>query len=277
MAAVFGGTAADAVDALSSALKGEMDPIERYGVTLNQAAIDAQKAADGNAKPDRRRGPGRAEAGDPGTDHRADRADRPGSGPRSRGRRRADPDRRGRREERRGEAGGGAAAGGRLKFWPTLASVATWAGQNKGTVIALAGVAIGGLAAATLIVNGVMTAWTTIARMAAAAQWIWNAAMSANPLGLIIIAVAAVVAGIVLLINHFGGLGNIIKATGQVFSSIWDAIPPRSAGCGTRSPGWVTHSGRCSAGSAGDVAGGGRHQVDCRQNRLGDQQGEGGR
>jgi hypothetical protein len=50
MAAVFGGTAADAVEALSSALKGEMDPIERYGVSLNQSAIDAQKAADGNDK-----------------------------------------------------------------------------------------------------------------------------------------------------------------------------------------------------------------------------------
>jgi hypothetical protein len=45
MAAVFGGSAADAVGALSSALKGEMDPIERYGVTLNQAAIDAKLAA----------------------------------------------------------------------------------------------------------------------------------------------------------------------------------------------------------------------------------------
>jgi hypothetical protein len=50
MAAVFGGTAADAVDALSSALKGEMDPIEKYGISLNQAAIDAQKSADGHAK-----------------------------------------------------------------------------------------------------------------------------------------------------------------------------------------------------------------------------------
>lgn len=49
MAAIFGGTATDAVEALSSALKGEMDPIERYGVSLNQAAIKAQMAADGNA------------------------------------------------------------------------------------------------------------------------------------------------------------------------------------------------------------------------------------
>ena len=45
MSAMFGGTTADAVAALSSALKGERDPIERYGVTLKQAMIDAKAAA----------------------------------------------------------------------------------------------------------------------------------------------------------------------------------------------------------------------------------------
>jgi phage-related protein len=42
LAAMFGGTTADAVNALSSALKGEMDPIERYGISLNQAALKAE-------------------------------------------------------------------------------------------------------------------------------------------------------------------------------------------------------------------------------------------
>jgi hypothetical protein len=42
LAAMFGGTTAEAVGALSSALKGEMDPIERYGVTLNDAAVQAE-------------------------------------------------------------------------------------------------------------------------------------------------------------------------------------------------------------------------------------------
>jgi hypothetical protein len=50
MASVYGGTAADAVNALSSALKGEMDPIEAYGVTLNQAAIQARMAANGTSE-----------------------------------------------------------------------------------------------------------------------------------------------------------------------------------------------------------------------------------
>ncbi|KUM41196.1 phage tail protein [Arthrobacter sp. EPSL27] len=50
MASMFGGTTSDAVEALSSALKGEMDPIERYGVTLNAAAIEAEAAAMGAQK-----------------------------------------------------------------------------------------------------------------------------------------------------------------------------------------------------------------------------------
>jgi hypothetical protein len=50
LSAMFGGTAADAVSALSSVLKGETDPIEAYGVSIKQADIAAQKAKDGTDK-----------------------------------------------------------------------------------------------------------------------------------------------------------------------------------------------------------------------------------
>lgn len=50
LAAMFGGSTADAVGALSSALKGERDPIERYGVSLKQASIDAKAAEMGFTK-----------------------------------------------------------------------------------------------------------------------------------------------------------------------------------------------------------------------------------
>ncbi len=50
LAAQFGGSTREAVEALSSALKGERDPIERYGVSLNQAKIDAEAAALGFEK-----------------------------------------------------------------------------------------------------------------------------------------------------------------------------------------------------------------------------------
>lgn len=50
LSSMFGGTTADAVNALSSALKGERDPIERYGVSLTQASIDAKAAELGFTK-----------------------------------------------------------------------------------------------------------------------------------------------------------------------------------------------------------------------------------
>jgi len=50
LSSMFGGDTRTAVEALSSALKGERDPIERYGVSLNQAKIDAEAAALGFEK-----------------------------------------------------------------------------------------------------------------------------------------------------------------------------------------------------------------------------------
>jgi len=50
LAATFGGTTKDAVEAIGSALRGETDPIEKYGVSIKQADIKAQQAAEGTDK-----------------------------------------------------------------------------------------------------------------------------------------------------------------------------------------------------------------------------------
>lgn len=42
LAAQYGGPTSDAVSALSSLLRGERDPIERYGVSMNEAAVKAE-------------------------------------------------------------------------------------------------------------------------------------------------------------------------------------------------------------------------------------------
>lgn len=51
MASMFGGTTKEAIEAISSALKGEMDPIEKYGITLSQAALEAEGLSKGILKP----------------------------------------------------------------------------------------------------------------------------------------------------------------------------------------------------------------------------------
>jgi hypothetical protein len=50
LAATYGGTTKEAVEALGSALRGVSDPIERYGVSVKQADIAAQQAKDGTDK-----------------------------------------------------------------------------------------------------------------------------------------------------------------------------------------------------------------------------------
>lgn len=50
LAATYGGTTAEAVEALSSALRGETDPIERYGISVNATAVQAELAAQGLGK-----------------------------------------------------------------------------------------------------------------------------------------------------------------------------------------------------------------------------------
>lgn len=47
LAATFGGTTADAVDALSAAFRGEFDPLERYGIAIRKSDVNARLAAEG--------------------------------------------------------------------------------------------------------------------------------------------------------------------------------------------------------------------------------------
>lgn len=42
LAATYGGTTKDAVEALSSAFKGEFDPLEQYGISLKQSTVNAE-------------------------------------------------------------------------------------------------------------------------------------------------------------------------------------------------------------------------------------------
>lgn len=55
------------------------------------------------------------------------------------------------------------------------------------------------------------------AKIATAAQWLWNAAMSANPIGLIVLAIAALVAGFIWAWNNIDGFK-------EFFIGVWEKI-----------------------------------------------------
>ena len=50
LSATFGGDAKQAVEALNAAMRGESDPIERYGISLNETAVNAVLAAKGQTE-----------------------------------------------------------------------------------------------------------------------------------------------------------------------------------------------------------------------------------
>ena len=98
------------------------------------------------------------------------------------------------------------------------AAVATW----EFVTATAASIAAGVKAAATWVAEtAAMVAHKVAAlavaaasRIATAAQWLWNVALDANPIGLVVLAIGALVAAIVLVATH-------TKQIGQAFSAAW--------------------------------------------------------
>jgi hypothetical protein len=106
------------------------------------------------------------------------------------------------------------------KVLPYLQKMGEWASENTNTFLIIAG-AIGGIAAAVLLVNGAMTAWSAITKAFTAIQAAFNAVMAMNPITLIVIGIAALVAGLVIAYKKFEGFRNIVDS---VFSFIKTAV-----------------------------------------------------
>jgi hypothetical protein len=65
-------------------------------------------------------------------------------------------------------------------------------------------------AAASAVAKGATAAWT-------AAQWLWNAALDANPIGLVVLAIAGLIGAGVLLVKHWSTVRSAV-------GSLWDGI-----------------------------------------------------
>jgi len=107
--------------------------------------------------------------------------------------------------------------------------------EQYGPAITMAGAALTGLAAITEIASAanVKNAASAVAAKAAqigsavatgvatAAQWAWNVALNANPIGLIIIAIAAFVGAILWLWNNVDWFRNGVTAAWEAIKTGW--------------------------------------------------------
>ena len=98
------------------------------------------------------------------------------------------------------------------------------------TTVALGAVALQNLElaqikarAATIASTVASTASKVASGAAAAAQWVWNAALSANPIGLVVVAIGALVAGLVWFFTQ-------TEAGQKIITAAWDGIKAGIAG-----------------------------------------------
>jgi hypothetical protein len=113
---------------------------------------------------------------------------------------------------------------------PKILALLEFMMDHKDVVIGFA-IAIGAVSAAIIAANFVMKAYAAAQAIATAAQWAFNAALTANPIGIVVVAIGALIAGLVILYNKsekvravldamFGILGKVGEAIGWVAEKI---------------------------------------------------------
>jgi len=250
MAAQFGGTTAEAVDALSALMRGERDPIERYGVSINDAGLKAKMAATGLDQTHATLALLNEQLGKSNTVGAAARE--MDSYASSTQRMQA------KMENARAQIGAAflpalsslAELGGRLaeRFGPTLANAVQTVGQklsevggwvqqnvlpairdlvgwlerNKDVILPIAA-AIGGMVLAWKGYQEVMAASRAVMTAITAVQWALNAAMAANPVGIVVLAIAGLVAAFAALYASNSGFRDWVQG---VWQGIKDFMAP---------------------------------------------------
>ena len=106
------------------------------------------------------------------------------------------------------------------KLLEILAPLAAWAQQNTTAFLIIAGV-IGGFAAAIVVANIAMKAYTIATQAVTAATALFNFVLNANPIALIIIGIVAFIAAMVLLYKRFEIVREVVDT---VFSAIKTAV-----------------------------------------------------
>lgn len=104
-------------------------------------------------------------------------------------------------------------------FLPILQSVAKWVQENSTVVVVLGG-AIATLSGIVLAVNAAMKLAAATTAIMTAAQIALNIAMSANPIAIVVLAIAGLVTAIVVAYNKSEEFREIVNAVGSAFKGV---------------------------------------------------------
>lgn len=205
LASMYGGTTADAIAAVSSLLRGERDPIEKYAVGIKQADINARLAAEGL---DGLEGEARKQAETQATLALLfeQSADAQGNFARE------SDTAAGATQIARAEWENAKATLGE-QFLPIAVQAAEWLSNIAGIIgehpqlFLAAGAAIGSFATAAM---GISTAMRAVEGFSAAFK-VLNTVMRDNPIGLVVTAVGALAAGLVTAYNESESFRNKVN------------------------------------------------------------------
>ena len=109
-----------------------------------------------------------------------------------------------------------------------------WISQHTtlvGSLVAVLGGLATGLWAASVAMRAIATAtkvWSAVTKIAAGVQWALNAAMTANPIGLVIAAIAALVVGLVIAYKKSETFRNIVQGALRAVAAagkwMWNSV-----------------------------------------------------
>jgi len=100
------------------------------------------------------------------------------------------------------------------KLLPFLTAMGSWAQDNTGLFVAIAG-AIAAIAGAVVIAGAAMKVYEAYTIIATGAQAAFNAVMALNPITLIVIAIGLLIAGLIIAYKKFEGFRNIVDSVGK--------------------------------------------------------------
>lgn len=217
LAAMYGGTTREAVEALSSALKGEFDPMERYGTSLSATAIKAEMVAQGTDKlTGKQQQAAKAQATLALITKQT--ADAQGASAREYDSAASAQQRMNAQIENMSSDLGTVLLPVVSMFADVLAKVATFAGKNA-TAVQILAAALAGLVVAVYAVNGALAVYRAAMVVGAAVNAVLRGSLIATRVQLLALAVAEKIAGIAAKItwrSFLGPVGLIIAAVALI-------------------------------------------------------------